>query len=556
MSRQRAAASDFAYRPTFSLIVPLYETPLDYLDVMAQSVLSQTYDALELVLVNASPEIPELAGAVDELRERDGRVRVVTLETNLGITENTNAGLEVATGEFCCFLDHDDFLAPNALFEYVSALNEDDTIDVLFCDEDLVAHDAETGLFHHMNPFFKPDYAPELMLSKNGVIHLMTIRRSLIEGMTRPDARFDGAQDYNMVLSCAAAARSVRHVPKVLYHWRVSEESTAANPDAKPYARRSNHLALEAQLSREGVDGRIVSSGILNLNNVWFGPRGKRVSVVVSCDTDAGKVERFLEFFSQVNSCPGVELVFVGSESILAGLGKARRASGPELTIKTVVLTGALYERLNAGAARAEGDYLVFADSGCSFVSPEPLEQLVGLCGLDGVGISSPRTFYRNGRNKCYGVGVTKAGIMPLYRGYEADFPGYQCNLRAFQNASACSFQGLCVSRELFERVGGFDEGYEGEIGAADLCRRVRNAGLRVALTPMVRVEVEEACPEKFFVCGDNAPDFTDADLTRYDGRWPGLRDAGDPYLNPNLDQASQYCQLPHEQVPAPRGRS
>ncbi|WP_455135993.1 glycosyltransferase [Thermophilibacter sp.] len=547
LARQREAVAGFAYRPTFSLVVPLYKTPLDYLGVMADSVLSQTYGNLELVLVNASPELHELAAAVDALRNRDGRVRVVALEGNRGITENTNAGLEAATGEFCCFLDHDDFLEPNALFEYARALNDDETIDILFCDEDLVSFDSSEGSFCHMNPFFKPDYSPELMLCKNSVIHLMTIRRSLIEGMTKPDARFDGAQDYNMMLSCVSAARRIHHVPKVLYHWRISEESTAANPDAKPYARRSNHLALQRELTRGGIDARVVASGVLNLNNVWFVPHDESVSVVVSCDGDADKATRFLEFFSQVNSYPRVELAFVGDERSFAGLGGAVLSSGSRPTVKLVPSAGKLYERLNAGATAARGDYLVFVDTGCSFVSPEPLEQLVGLCELEGVGVVSPKTLYRNGRNKCYGIGVTCAGIMPLYRGYEDDFPGYQCNLRAFQNTSACSRQGLCVHRDLFERLGGFDEGYEDEIGAADFCKRVRGAGLRVTQTPLVKVEVEEPCPEKFFVCGDNAPDFTEADLARYDERWPGTRDAGDPYLNPNLDQASSYCQIPHE---------
>ncbi len=204
----------------------------------------------------------------------------------------------------------------------------------------------------------------------------------------------------------------------------------------------------------------------------------------------------------------------------------------------------ALYERLNAGAAKATGDYIVFLDAGCSFDTPEPLEQLVGLCSLDGVGVAAPKTLFRGGRNKTYGVAVTSKCIMPLYRGYEDDFPGYQCNLRAFQDVSACGVQGLTISRALFEEVGGFDERFESEVGAADLCHRVLDCGLRVAQTCTVKLRTSDACPEHFYVGSENASDFSDADVVLFDEKWPGVREAGDPYYNVNLDQASGYCQM------------
>jgi len=249
---QRHRAGRLTYRPCFSIVVPLFRTPLDFLGVMAESVLSQTYDNLELVLVNASPERVELAAAVEALRVRDGRVRVVTLDANYGITENTNHGIEAASGDFCCFLDHDDYIDSDLLFEYAEALNADGAIDVLYCDEDLVEQDADTGEFRHMNPLFKPQYSPELLLCKNYAIHLMTIRRSLIDAMPTPDARFDGSQDFNMIAWCTGHARHVRGVQRVMYHWRISANSTATNPDSKPYSLRSCRLAIQGTARAQG----------------------------------------------------------------------------------------------------------------------------------------------------------------------------------------------------------------------------------------------------------------------------------------------------------------
>lgn len=550
LKAQRAAAGQFALQPSFSFIVPLYKTPLDFLEVMASSVLSQTYGNLQLVLVNASPEMPSLATSVHALELRDARVTVVTLEKNLGITENTNAGLEAATGDFCCFLDHDDYIDADLLFEYVKAINENPSIDFLYSDEDLVLEDKKRGGFRHQNPFLKPDYSPELLLCKNAIVHLMTIRKTIVDSMPRPGAEFDGSQDYNMALYCSSAARAVHHVPRVLYHWRISENSTATNPDSKPYSLFSCRKAQELHYGRIGANAAIASSGLYLLHNPWFGGARGRVSVVVDAAGAAGEasaayslLEQFVEFFRQGTSYEDVEVLLVSPEAdggVLEAPFRAVRCGAGD----------GLFARLNAGAAVATGDYLIFVDAGCFFVTPEAVEQLVGLCGLNGVGVASPKTLYRNGRNKTYGVAVTSERIMPLYRGYEDDFPGYQCYTRGFLNVSACGWQGLTISRELFERVGGFDERFGGEVGAADLCHRVLCEGLRVAQTCTVKLRTNDACPGRYFVEPDNAPDYSEADVQLFDEKWPGVRAAGDPYYSPNLDQGSGYCKVAR----APKG--
>ena len=542
LEREREAAGRFVHRPRFSFIVPLYNTPLDYLEVMAESVLSQTYGNLQLVLVNASPELSALAAAVHALELRDSRVTVVTLEKNLGITENTNAGLEAATGDFCCFLDHDDYIDADLLFEYVKALNENPAIDFFYCDEDLVLEDKKRGDFRHQNPFLKPGYSPELLLCKNAIVHLMTIRKTVIDSMPRPGAEFDGSQDYNMALHCSNAARAVCHVPRVMYHWRISENSTATNPDSKPYSLFSCRKAQELHYGRIGTDAKITSSGTYLLHNPWFAKSRARVSLIADAADESrdssgsySLLEQFVEFFRQGTSYEDVEVLLVG-----AG---AREVEEPFRTVDCTPADG-LFARLNAGAASATGEYLIFLDVGCFFVSPEAIEQLVALCRLSGVGVAAPKTLYRNGRNKTYGVALTPKRIMPLYRGYEDEFPGYQCYTRSFLNVSACGWQGLTISRELFELIGGFDVRFAGEVGAADLCHRVLDADRRVAQTCTVKLRTNDACPERWYVEPENAPDFLESDVRLFDEKWPDVRAAGDPYYNPNLDQASGYCKI------------
>lgn len=530
--------SRFSWEPTFSFIVPLYKTPLPYLRDMADSVLGQTYGNLELVLINASPEDPELKAALQAYAKLDDRVKLVELEGNRGITENTNCGLAAAEGDFVCFLDHDDFIESDTLFEYASALNRDSSIDVLYCDEDMVMEDR--GGFRHLSPLFKPSFSPELLLSKNYIMHLMTIRRSIVDGMPAPDARYDGSQDYNMLLYATSQARKVYGVQKVLYHWRISDASTATNPDSKPYSRRSARLAIQNQLKRGSLDADIIASGVASLYNLWFGVSGdQKISVVVRCGCERLAVARFVEWFEQTNSFDRCELIMV----------VPNRGVLPEEFVAqgSYVIASEdqrLFECFNRGARSATGDYLLFMDDSCSFLTPEPLEQLIGMCSLRGIGAVAPKTLYADGMTKCFGIAITSKRIMPLYRGYPDDFPGYQCNMRAFQNCSAVGYQGLVTPAKAFFEAGGFDERFEGDVGTADYCLRLRNLGYRIVQTPTVKVECEEKSPRERYDNSLNALDFSEADIAYFDEKWPGLRSKGDPYFNKNLDQGSGYFQV------------
>lgn len=540
LNAQRSAS--LSQRPCFSIVVPLFRTPIEYLCDMVDSVLGQTYDKLELILVNASPGDAALAAKVSEYHENDSRVRCISLPENRGIAGNTAVGIAQAEGDFVCFLDHDDFLEPDALFRFAVAVDDDPSIDVLYCDEDLVERMQGKG-FVHKHPFFKPSYSPELMLCKNGIIHLMTIRRELLLGMPEPDRCLDGAQDYSMVLYAIARARGVHHVPRVLYHWRINEGSTANDPDAKPYARLASRVAVAQDVDDSFPDARIIGSGIVNTQNLWFGSPDARpvVSMIVDCGDDLESLDAFMELFRQTNSYESVEVIAVWIE----GEGsESSRVMACDAEVVGVALGSTRFARFNAGAEAAAGEYLVFMDANASFQTPEPLEQLLGFCMREGVGAVAPKTLYADGSVRCYGVAVTSERIMPLYRGYPDDFPGYQCNLRSFQNSSAASYLGLMTSRALFRRLGGFDEGYEGEIGTAEYCRRLLESGQRIASMCTVKLQAGDRCSLSRYDNATNAPDFTLQDLERFDEKWPGVRAAGDPYFNCNLDQSSSYFQV------------
>ena len=231
--------------PSFSIVVPLYETPPQLFQEMYESVIAQSYERWELILVNASPDNKELTLAVRSVAAENTRIRVIELEKNLGISGNTNQGLSVAKGDFVCFLDHDDTIEPDALFEYAEAIRTNPETDLLYSDEDKL--DASG---RYVNPFFKPDFNLDLLRNVNYICHFLCIRRSLLKLIEPSEADVDGAQDHDLTLKAVERARHVHHVARVLYHWRLLESSTAANPQSKSYASSAAVIAVQRHLHR------------------------------------------------------------------------------------------------------------------------------------------------------------------------------------------------------------------------------------------------------------------------------------------------------------------
>lgn len=238
----------FAYNPMISIVTPVYNTPVLYLRQMIESVQKQSYENWELCIANASPSNAEVKSILEDYAIKDNRIRVVEVEENLGISQNTNVALEIASGEYVGFLDHDDLLAADALYEIVKKLNENSKLEMIYTDEDKVTEDLEK----HFQPHFKPEFNLDLMRANNYICHFCVIRRSLILEVGGFRKEFDGAQDYDLFLRCIEKAKGIARIPRILYHWRVHRESTADNPASKMYAYEAGKRAIEAHLERLG----------------------------------------------------------------------------------------------------------------------------------------------------------------------------------------------------------------------------------------------------------------------------------------------------------------
>lgn len=325
-AQQKAQESyRFSREMLFSFIVPLYKTPLNFLHDMVESVLGQTYHNFELILINASPEDHELSEAINKLLDRDNRIKLITLDNNLGITLNTNFGIEEAQGDFLCFLDHDDTIEPNLLFEYMMAIEQNPQVDLLYCDEDKLLNN------HYVDPFFKPDYNQDLLLAENYVTHLLCTRADVVRKLSIPTKEYDGAQDFNLTLKVAEQARCVCHIPKILYHWRIHDLSTAKTPLAKSYTGLAGKLAIEDALKRRNIQASVIESDYgPNVFNLAFQiSQEPRVCIFVLYDDlmrgnkleERGRIDRCIFYLTRNTNYSNFEIKLVSYRDYHMGFG-------------------------------------------------------------------------------------------------------------------------------------------------------------------------------------------------------------------------------------------
>jgi len=572
----------------FSVLVPLYRTPEYAFRAMADSVLAQTCPHLELVLANGSPDDAALQALLAEYRRRDARVKVVDLPDNEGITGNTNAAARAASGDFLCFLDHDDFLEPDALFEAARAIEEHPQARLLYTDEDKVRDDGKGGL-EYFQPHLKPDFNLDLLRSNNYICHFLIADRRLCfeAGLLRRD--FEGAQDYDFILRCVdviaagakdsmadssgtentaaesteaddsaaedaaakksgmpcdadgvgASARSIVHIPKILYHWRVHSASTADNPASKQYAYEAGRRALEEHLARRGCAGTAQCLPDFGFYRVRYPVPEEQplVSVVIPNREQKDVLERCITSLREKTAYKNYEIIVVENNSSsgeILNYYRHLRKSGQATVIRR---RGAFNFSAvcNYGARHARGDYLVFMNNDIEIRSGEWLSELLGVCARPEVGACGPKLFYPDGKIQSAGIAVGIGGVAgSLFTGMDGAFSGYFHKASLLQDLSAVTAALVMVRRDQFEAVGGFTEELPLAFNDVDLCLKLRSRGALVVYDPFAEAVHHESLTRGDEYTAAKAALFKDAAAYMHQ-TWPAYYSEGDPYYNPNL---------------------
>lgn len=532
-----ASISALSRSITFSIVVPVYNTPPTILEAALRSVLGQWYPHWQMVLVDDAGTDPATSAVLDGVR--DPRVTVLRLTENRGIAGATNAGLAVATGDFIVFLDHDDELTPDCLYELAQCIDRDDP-DFVYSDEDKITED---GCF--AQPFFKPDWSPDTMMSTMYTCHVSCVRRSLLQELGGLRSEYDGCQDWDMVLRIAEKTTRIRHVPKVLYHWRIIPQSIAADLNAKPYAiAMSERLRVDA-LNRRGLDGTLEPlPQVPGYYRVRYNVRGApTVSIIIPTRDNWRVLSACIDSIRAKSSYDKYEIVVLDNGTqdppSLAYLNRIR--GWPQVKVVRHDAPFNYSELNNLGAEAATGDVLLFLNDDTEVVTADWVERMTGYAQLDHVGAVGAKLLYPGGRE------TQHAGVLNLENGpghafwrQDPDAPGYFLRNLLEYNWLAVTGACLMVERRKFQAIGGFDVSLPIAYNDIDICMRLHEAGYFNVMCQAVRLIHHESVSRGVDHMNEEKRERLVRDRRRLYDLHPNFYQH-DPFHNPNLHPNGIY---------------
>lgn len=529
LDQQREDARKLVSRPLISVVLPTWNPQAELLKGTVQSVLDQTYDRWELCIADgASGEDAERA--LRALEALDSRIRVRFLQRNEGIAGNTNRALDIANGEFVAFLDQTDVLAPDALYRVAMELNRDPDIDCLYSDWDILAADGSS----RRDPFFTPEWSPDLLLSVNFMTHLSVVRRRLVEEAGRLRGELDGAQDWDLLLRVTERTDRIVRIPRILYHWRADPSSALGH--GKPYVAAAQERAVREHVERIGSDATV--ERIDRFIRVRWPVAGSRVSIIIPTKHNRELLLRCLRAIER-SSYREREVIVVETA------GRTEEREAWYLTLEDEFSFRLLwwekpfnYSAVNNWAVeQATGDVLLFLNDDTEPVTEDWLEELVGWISRPEIGAVGAQLLAPDGSIQHGGVVIGLGGFADhLFRG---GYPGQWTrlgNTSWYRNLLAVTGACLAIRRDVFERVGGWDEAFLLTGSDVELGLRIRRAGLRVVCTPFAPVRHLEAATR--------GPEVPEEDYHTSFWHYQPFLFGGDPYYNPNLSYADTIPRL------------
>ena len=534
------------YSPKISIVVPLYKTPEKYLRRLVESVQEQTYSNWELCLSDGSGADSPVAGILKQLAASDKRIKVIPHDSALQISENTNSAIEAATGDFIAFADHDDELTPHALFECVKALNDHPGTLVVYSDEDKMSMDGHK----FFQPHFKPDYNPDLLCTVNYICHLFVVSRKVIDqvGMLRKE--FDGAQDYDFIFRCVEAVKDeeIYHVPKILYHWRCHEDSTAENPESKTYAFEAGRRAVQEHYNRIGIQAKVLDGEFLGLYRTEFiRDHDPLISIIIPNKDHIDDLKRCMDSIDQKSTYQNYEYVIVENNSTdPATFEYYKKLEAENEKVHVVYWDGVFnYSAINNyGASFARGEYFLLLNNDTEIINPNCLEELLGYCMRSDVGAVGARLYYEDDTIQHAGVVIGFGGIAGhCFVLQPRGTTGYCHRIICAQDYSAVTAACMMVKRTAFEEVGGLSEELQVAFNDIDFCMKLRKAGYLIVYNPYAELYHYESKSRGLEDTPEKVARFN-REISVFEKRWPDILRNGDPYYNPNLTLKSQDFSL------------
>jgi GT2 family glycosyltransferase len=519
-----------------SIVIPIYRPELTILRSTINSVMDQVYPNWELCLSSC-----DLSQSCRNWLESisDPRVKIIFQDKNFGISVNSNNAIKIATGDFVGFLDHDDLLAPNALLDVVKCVLEK-KCDFVYSDEDKINLKGQ-----RFDPHFKPDFSPELLLSMNYICHFLVVRKSLGDKIGWFRSEFDGSQDHDFVLRCTQEKIKICHIPKILYHWRVTSSSVLSFSGNKPYAHKAGIKCVQDHLSKVGLARSIVMDGpepfIYQFRNT---APDEIVSIIIPNKDQVELLDTCLKSVFSKSTYPRIEVLIVENNSVEKRTFEYYEEIQRQYVGKIKVLKWEKefnYSAINNFAASvAVGEFLLFLNNDIEVISADWIERLLDHGQRSEIGVVGAKLYYPDNTIQHAGVIVGIGGIAGhSHKNFLKSSRGYSNRLQVTQNLSAVTGACMLIKRAHFNEVFGFDENIKVAFNDVDLCLKVLRKGYRNVWTPYAELYHHES--------KTRGEEDSPAKIKRYNNelnlmrnRWADFLKDGDPFYNINLTLVSE----------------
>ena len=526
----------FSRKIKFSILVPLYNTPEVFLKEMIQSVIDQTYSDWELCLADGSDDDHKYVGYIcKKYADADSRILYRKLEKNMGISANTNACIEIASGDYIGLFDHDDLLHPAALYEVMRAICEQDA-DFIYTDENTF-HKSPKDAYC---PNFKPDYSPDTLRSYNYICHFSVFARSLLEKVGLFRTECDGSQDYDMILRLTEQAQKVVHIPKILYYWRAHAASVASDVGAKPYVIEAAHKALQDHLARVGLEGKVLDTVVPSIYRIKYEIKGEPlISIIIANKDHSDDLKKCLASIHEKTTYRNYEIIIVENNSTelqtFDFYEQAKELYGAKIVTWQSNGTFNYSSINNFGISKAQGEYYIFLNNDIEILTPSWIEEMLMFVQREDVGAAGMMLYYPDDTVQHAGVILGIGGVAGhSHKHYNRGSYGYMSRMLIAQNLSAVTAACMMVKASVISEVNGFDETLAVAFNDVDLCMKIRQAGYLIVFTPFAEAYHYESKSRGF----ENNPQKVarfNREIDRFKEKWGDVLEKGDPYYNPNL---------------------
>lgn len=538
-ARKEQIETVFTKEVLFSIVVPLYNTPEKFLCEMINSCIDQTYGNWELCLADGSDnEHSYVEKIIKNYIKKDKRIKYKKLENNMGISENTNECITMASGDYIALFDHDDLLHPSALYEYMKVICEQNA-DFIYCDELTFEGTLDKVITMH----FKPDFAIDNLRANNYICHFSVFKSELLKetGLFRKE--FDGSQDHDIILRLTEKAKNIVHIPKILYYWRSHPNSVAADINSKAYAVDAGKRAVKDHLNRCNLNAIVESSKAFpTIYRIKYDIKiNQKISIIIPNKDNKQMLEKCINSILNKSTYENIEIIVVENNSTTTEIFEYYKKLEEQTNIRVVVYDKEKefnYSAINNfGAEYATGEQLLFLNNDIEIITPNWIEEMLMYSQREDVGAVGAKLYYPNDTIQHAGI-ILKLGEHRCaghchYR-CEKQNLGYMGRLYYAQDFSAVTAACMMMKKKIFDDINGFDESFKVAFNDVDLCMRIRDKGYLIVWTPYAEAYHYESISRGYEDTAEKEKRFLD-EVNKFKLKWKSELDIGDPYYNTNL---------------------